>query len=159
MQQFPPSSTPKYGLPWWPRGWRICIQWRRPRFYSWSWDDPLEKGMGTHRSILAWRMGREVWLGFMGSQIIRNDWLTNTLNTSLCMLQNLDQLKTWRYISSEKKDVWDEKRWVEILYKGLLSNHTIRKCAERPKNGWKTNLIWKIRHQNGIVFGNSNREI
>ena len=25
---------------------------------SWSWEDPLEKGMATHSSILAWRIPR-----------------------------------------------------------------------------------------------------
>ena len=23
---------------------------------SWSWEDPLEKGMATHSSVLAWRI-------------------------------------------------------------------------------------------------------
>lgn len=46
-------------------------------------------------------------------------------------------------ISSEKGDVWDEKRWVEILYKGSLSNHTTRKYAERPKNGWKKHVLYR----------------
>ena len=44
-------------------------------------EDPLEKEMGTHSSILAWRIpwteesGR---LQSMGSQRIRQDWATNT---------------------------------------------------------------------------------
>ena len=41
-----------------------------------GWEDPLEKGMATHSSILAWRItwteepGR---LQFMGSQRVRHD--------------------------------------------------------------------------------------
>ena len=29
---------------------------RRHGFHPWSWEDPLEKGMATHSSILAWRI-------------------------------------------------------------------------------------------------------
>jgi len=28
------------------------------QFQSLGWEDPLEKGMATHSSILAWRMGK-----------------------------------------------------------------------------------------------------
>ena len=49
----------------------------------WSLDqeDPLEKGMATHSSILAWRIP---WteepgqLQFMKLQRVRHDWVTNT---------------------------------------------------------------------------------
>jgi len=51
---------------------------------SLGWDDPLEKGMATHSSILAWRTP---WaeepgnLQAMGSQRVEYDWLTlPTLN-------------------------------------------------------------------------------
>ena len=36
--------------------WRICLQFGRPGFYSLSQEDPLEKGMATHSSILARRI-------------------------------------------------------------------------------------------------------
>ena len=39
-----------WGLPCGSNGKSICLQCRRPRF------DTLEKGMGTHSSILAWRI-------------------------------------------------------------------------------------------------------
>ena len=45
-------------------------------------EDPLEKGMATHSSILAWEIP---WteepggLQSMGSQRVRHDWVTNTL--------------------------------------------------------------------------------
>ena len=44
-------------------------------------DDPLEKGMATHSSILAWRIPWTVEPGglqSMGSQRVRHDWVTNT---------------------------------------------------------------------------------
>ena len=48
---------------------------------SLGWDDPLEKGMATHFSILAWRIPQTEEPGglqSMGSQRIRHDWVTNT---------------------------------------------------------------------------------
>ena len=47
-----------------------------------GWEDPLEKGMTTHSSILAWRIP---WteepggLQSMGSYRVRHDWVTNTV--------------------------------------------------------------------------------
>ena len=52
-----------------------------PRAQSLGWEDPLEKGMATHSSILAWRIP---WteepggLQSMGSQRVGNDWATKT---------------------------------------------------------------------------------
>ena len=46
-----------------------------------GWEDLLEKRMGTHSSILAWRI---LWteepdeLQSMGSQRVRHNWMTNT---------------------------------------------------------------------------------
>ena len=56
---------------------------------TWVWflgqEDPLEKGMATQFSILAWRIP---WteelsgLQSMGSQRVRHYWVTNTYNTN-----------------------------------------------------------------------------
>ena len=51
--------------------------------WVWSWvqKDPLEKGMATHSSILAWRIPWTEEPGepqSMGSQRVRHDWVTNT---------------------------------------------------------------------------------
>ena len=43
-------------------------------------EDPLEKGMATHSSVLAWRITwteESVRLQSMGSQIVGNDLTTN----------------------------------------------------------------------------------
>ena len=51
---------------------------------SLSWEDPLEKGMATHSSILAWRIP---WteepggLQSMGSQTVGHDWATKHTHT------------------------------------------------------------------------------
>ena len=57
-----------------PAMWETWVQ-------SLGWGDPLEKGMATHSSILAWRIP---WteepggLQSVGLQRVRHDWATNT---------------------------------------------------------------------------------
>ena len=54
--------------------------------WSLGWEDPLEKGMMTHCSILAWRIP---WteepggLWFMGSQRVGHNWVTNSSKAKL----------------------------------------------------------------------------
>ena len=51
---------------------------------TWVWslgqEDPLEKGMATHSSILAWRIQTDEPGGLqsMGSQRVWQDWAMNT---------------------------------------------------------------------------------
>ena len=66
------------------------------RVWSLCWDYPLEKGMATHSSTLAWRIpwteepGR---LQSMGLQRVRYDWATNTFTfVSWCLGSR------WRYL-------------------------------------------------------------
>ena len=50
---------------------------------SLGWEDPLEKGMATHSSILSWRIPwteEPVELQSKGLQQVRHDWVTNTQN-------------------------------------------------------------------------------
>ena len=53
---------------------------------SLGWEDPLEKEMATHSSILAWKIS---WteepggLQSMGSQRVRHDCATNTLTNAI----------------------------------------------------------------------------
>ena len=47
-----------------PAMWETWVQ-------SLGWEDPLEKGMATHSSILAWRFPRTVYS--MGSQRVGQD--------------------------------------------------------------------------------------
>ena len=42
---------------------------------SLGWEDPLEKGMATHSSILAWRMPWTVFYGVAKSQTQLSDFL------------------------------------------------------------------------------------
>ena len=47
--------------------------------WSLGWEDPLEKGMATHSSILAWRIpwtGEPGRLQSLGLQRVGHDWVT-----------------------------------------------------------------------------------
>jgi len=68
--------------------------------WSLGWEDPLEKGMATHSSILAWRI---LWteepgrLEFMGLQRIRHSWVTNIhgfLGGFVCLIFKPQQVLT-----------------------------------------------------------------
>ena len=79
---------------------------------SLGWEDPLEKGLATHSSILAWRIpwteepGR---IQSLGSQRVGHNWATNTLTaliryvtmakTSIVFgfrfLMTLNRVSTW----------------------------------------------------------------
>ena len=58
----------------------LPIVWET-QIWCWGQEDPLEKGMATHPSILAWRIP---WaegpcrLQSMGLQRVRHNWATNT---------------------------------------------------------------------------------
>ena len=55
---------------------KISLQYRRPWVWFLGWEDPLEEGMATHSSILAWRI---IWreepgrLQSMGSERVRHN--------------------------------------------------------------------------------------
>ena len=53
------------GLPWWLRRSKNLPAMRETRVQSLDGEDPLEKGMATHSSILAWRIP---WTEESGSQ-------------------------------------------------------------------------------------------
>ena len=54
-----------------------------------GWEDPLEKKVATHSSILAWKIPwteDPVRLQPMGSQRVGHDWATNTLTVHSLIL-------------------------------------------------------------------------
>ena len=63
--------------------------------WSLGWEDPLEKGMAIHSSILAWNIPWMLGgLQFMRSQRVRHDWVTNSFTTvSTCYSCSLIKLK------------------------------------------------------------------
>ena len=51
-----PKQPSPFGLPRWFSGKESACQCRKHRVQSLGQEDPLEKGMATHSSILAWRI-------------------------------------------------------------------------------------------------------
>ena len=47
------------GLPWWLNGKDSCLPMQETWVWSLGWEDPLEKEMATHSSILAWGESHE----------------------------------------------------------------------------------------------------
>ena len=67
--------------------------------WSLGWEDPLEKGMATHSSILAWEipwMEEPGRVKSLGSQTVGHDWAVNTYRKSLS-IPALDE-QWWKLI-------------------------------------------------------------
>ena len=59
---------------------RICLSMQETQVLSLGWEDPLEKRMTTHSSILAWKIPlseESGWLQSMRLQRVRHSWATN----------------------------------------------------------------------------------
>ena len=84
--------------------------------WSLDWEEPLEKKMATHFSILAWRIP---WteepggLQSIGSQRVRHDWATNRLSDT--PQGNWDPTS---YMEQPKKKrlCWIMLRWTPVLW-------------------------------------------
>ena len=73
-----------------------------------GWEDPLEKGMATHSSILAWRIlwtkepGRAIVYGVPKSQTRLSNQHFDLIATSI--KQKVQRRKTWFNASQHRKD-------------------------------------------------------
>ena len=83
---------------------------------SLGWEDPLEKEMAIHSSILAWKIpwteepGR---LQSMGSRRVRHNWATSL---SLSLPLTMQNIRIWRFIIFILFTLWP---W--LIYLILLS--------------------------------------
>ena len=81
-------------------------------------EDPLEKEMATHSSILAWKI---LWvkpgrLQSKGSQRVRHDWATSPASLVAQMIKNLPVMQeTW---------IWS-LGWDDTLKKGIATHSSI----------------------------------
>ena len=121
-------------------------------------EDPMEKGMATHSSILAWRIP---WteepggLQSMGSQRVRHDWVTNTQKHLtkigadkyfLNKFQALSQHHTY-WCHTKKHTPWSLKqkkplsRFLSIFLEVLPKANTYI-CRER--DGKRKDSFWQI---------------
>ena len=75
-------------------------------WWSLGWEDPLEKEMATHSSILAWKEWTEESgrLQSTGSQRVRYNWATNTTTLSLTVHDIRERLHTWQ---NSIKNQWE----------------------------------------------------
>ena len=68
---------------------------RENHVWSLAWEDPLEKEMATHSSILAWRTPwteKPGGLQSMGSQRLGHDWVTSTFTFTYEKIRKIAQL-------------------------------------------------------------------
>ena len=78
----------EYGLPRLKQS-RICLLMQETRVQSLGQDDPLEKGMAMHSSILSWRIPWTEEYGglqFMGLQGFGHNWVTHTRRWDLFLM-------------------------------------------------------------------------
>ena len=89
-----------------------------------GWEDPLEKGMATHSSILA---GRIPWteqpggLQSMGSQRIRHNWATNTFT-------DIHREKSMWRSTQEENHVKTDDEWC------ISKSRNSKGCLETTRN-------------------------
>ena len=94
------------------------------RVQSLSWEDPPEKGMAVHSSILAWRIP---WteepggLQSMGLQMVRHEWATNTTTIKISpeFYLLIPLILNWTLLWFEKSAVFPV--YFQILLKKLKS--------------------------------------
>ena len=96
----------------------------------WVWslggEDPLEEGMATHSSILAWRIP---WteepdgLESIGSQRVRHDWSNLAHSHSLSQRSVIQHLKSEHLLSCE---------WPNILVSKFFYCLLFQLCTHKP---------------------------
>ena len=81
-----------------------------------GWEDHLEEGMGTHSSILAWRIPWTEEAGGLwstGSQRVGLDWATNTFTFFFHFLINRkhrDATVSWSWINTSHPSLFQSQR-------------------------------------------------
>ena len=116
------------GFPWWLSGKGICLPMQETWVWSLGWEDPLEKGMATHSSILAWSIP---WteepgkLQYMASQRARY-WAINTFTftTKLSYFSSGEHiLRFFTYLWK-----WETFAYVVLEYKLYFLNCVASSC-------------------------------
>ena len=96
---------------------------RETQVWSLGWEDPLEKEMVTHSSILAWRIPRMKMPGRLqstGSQRVGHDWATSlTYLLSSVVAQRLKCLPPM-----QETRVWS-LGWEDTLEKEMVTHSSI----------------------------------
>ena len=69
------AHNPINGLPWWLSGKEIRLPTQEMQVQSLGQEDPPEKEMATHSSILAWRIPRTEEPGGLQSMGSQKSWM------------------------------------------------------------------------------------
>ena len=100
---------------------------------SLGWEDPLEKGMGTHSSILAWRIPRTEEPGRLQSKMLQwvgCDWVT---------IPNLRNSYSSRYFRWFSGNLWGTLVIIPLMGRNLLP---LRKAR------WACQRLWRLFQRN-----------
>ena len=154
------------GLPWWLRWKRIHLQCRRPIYVqSLGWEDPLEKEMATHSSILAWEIP---WIeepgGLQSTRVTRElgttEWLSTaaaakSLQSCLTLCDPTDgsppgspvpgilQARTLQWVAVSFSNAWKWKVKVKSLScVQLLATPWIAAYQAPPSMGFSSQEYW-----------------
>ena len=109
-------------------------------------EDPLEKGMATHSSILAWRIpwtDEPGGLQSMGSQRGGHDWVTLTLQDSGHLMRRADSLeKTLMLggIGGRRRRGWQRMRWLDGVTNLMDMNLSELRELVMDREGWRVAL-------------------
>ena len=117
---------------------------------SLGWEDPLEKEIATHSSILAWRIPRTEESGRLqstGSQKVGHDWVTNL--GSILKSKDITLLTKLFFSSShlwmwelDHKEGWTQKNW---CFQTVVPEKTLESpldCKEIKPVNPKGNQSW-----------------
>ena len=110
-------------------------------FWSLGQEDPLEKGMATHSSILAWRIPWTEEPGGLqssGSQRVRHDWVTS-LTHSQAYLSPLDN-KEIKPVNHKGNQPWISLERLMLKLKLQYLSHLM----QRTDSLEKTLMLGKI---------------
>ena len=108
------------------------------RVWSQGWEEPLEKRMANHSSILAWRIP---WteepggLQSMGSQRVGHNWVTNThTHTRTHITEELEM----QYLAWESAwGCWEYGLWTSLYSPCSISPVAYPFCTTVFPCGWK----------------------
>ena len=126
--------------------------------WSLHWEDPLEKGMATHSSILAWRIPWTEEPGGLqsrGLQRVRHDWATNifTLLTKVCIVKALIfPVIMYRCWELDHKESWALKNW-------CFQTVVLEKTLESPLDCKEIKPVHPKGNQPWIFIGRTDAEL
>ena len=119
-----------FRLPRWHSGYKICLLIQEMRVQSLGQEDPLEKEMAAHSSILAWKNPKNKgawWATVHGLQTVRHDLVTK----HTCTHVSVFNLRIWNADSM--------LRAILVITEHLVANLKIVEGEnEFPAQGYRT---------------------